>query len=143
METYVQAAKAAGINMPLNPQSTTTMFSIGGTCPPGPCNWGMQLYSNWLWNYGQEAILPSGDTDFATGNYWAGGYSSATADQLIQQERYNTGLSHVFTFENYISRQVAGVWFPTEATWSVVQDGLTGWSPQNAFGYTVPSEWHF
>lgn len=143
VETYVQAAKAAGISLPLNPQSTTTMFSIGGTCPPGPCNWGIQLYSDWLWNYGQEAILPSGDTDFASGNYWAGGYSSATADQLIQEERYSTGLNHVFAFENYISRQVASVWFPTEATWSVVQDGLEGWSPQNAFGYTVPSEWRF
>ena len=83
VETFVQAAKQAGVNIPLNPQGETTMFSIGGTCPPGPCNWGMQIYDAWEWNYGEGALYPSGDSDFTTGNYWGGGYSSPTANRLI------------------------------------------------------------
>ena len=143
VETFVQAAKQAGINMVLNPQNETTMFSIGGTCPPGPCNWGMQIYASWMWNYGEGALYPSGDSDFTTGNYWAGGYSSPRANSLINAERYNTGLKHVYAFENYISRQVAAVWFPTVETWSVVENDLKGWNPQNPFGYPEPSLWHF
>jgi peptide/nickel transport system substrate-binding protein len=49
----------------------------------------------------------------------------------------------VFAFENYISRQVAGLWFPTEETWSVVESDLKGWTPQNPFGFPEPSQWYF
>lgn len=143
VETFAQAARQAGIDMVLNPQNETTMFSIGGTCPPGPCNWGIQIYDAWEWNYGEGALYPSGDSDFTTGNYWGGGYSSPRANRLIQQERYHTGLKHVFAFENYISRQVAGLWFPTEETWSVVESDLKGWTPQNPFGFPEPSLWYF
>jgi len=146
VETYVSAAKAAGVNLRLDPQSETTMFSIGGVCPPGPCNWGLLIYADWMWNYGEGALLPSGDSNFSSGfsgNYWSGGYSSAAADKLIDNERFNSGIANVYKFENYISRQVAALWFPTVSTWSVVQDNLVGWYPQNAFGYAVPSEWHF
>jgi peptide/nickel transport system substrate-binding protein len=143
VETFVQAAKSAGIDMTLDPQGETTMFSIGGTCPPGPCNWGMQIYADWMWNYGEGALYPSGDSDFSTGNYWAGGYTSPTANKLINAERYHTGLKHVYAFENYISRQVAAVWFPTVQTWSIVENDLKGWNPQNPFGYPEPQLWHF
>ena len=141
VESYVSTAKKAGINLPLNPQSINTMFSIAGVCPPGPCNWGVALYPNWFWDYGQGAILPSGDTDFHSGNYWAGGYSSPTMDNLIDQERFHTGLSHVFAFENYAIQQAPVIFFPTVGTWSVVSNNLTGWEQQNAFGYYVPSLW--
>lgn len=146
VETYASVAATAGVNLRLDPQSETTMFSIGGICPPGPCNWGILIYADWMWNYGEGALLPSGDQNFSSGgsgDYWSGGYSSATADKLIQDERYNSGVANVYKFEDYISRQVASLWFPTVATWSVVQDDLTGWLPQNAFGYAVPSEWSF
>ena len=119
---------------------------IGGVGPPGPCNWGLLIYADWMWNYGEGALLPSGDSNFSSGfsgNYWSGGYSSAAADKLIDNERFNSGIANVYKFENYISRQVAALWFPTVSTWSVVQDNLVGWYPQNAFGYAVPSEWHF
>lgn len=143
VESYVTSAKSAGMDFTLDPQSSTTMFSIGGVCPPGPCNWGMLIYGDWMWDYGQGAILPSGDTDFYTGNYWAGGYSSPTADALINAERYSSGYSHVFAFENYIRQQAAAIFFPTEGTWSVVKDGLNGWQQENAYGYIVPSQWYF
>jgi len=123
----VSAAKAAGVNLRLDPQSETTMFSIGGVCPPGPCNWGLLIYADWMWNYGEGALLPSGDSNFSSGfsgNYWSGGYSSAAADKLIDNERFNSGIANVYKFENYISRQVAALWFPTVSTWSVVQDNL-------------------
>lgn len=143
VQSYQQSAKAAGIQLSFNPQSENTMFSIGGTCPPGPCNWGMLLYEEWMWNYGEGAILPSGDTDFTSGNYWAGGYSDATMDKLINAERYQTGVKHIFAFEDYVQQQVPVIFFPTVGQWSVVKKGLEGWQQQNPFGYTVPSQWSF
>jgi peptide/nickel transport system substrate-binding protein len=141
VESYVTSAKQAGINLPLDPQSANTMYSIAGVCPPGPCNYGIVGYSNWFWDYGQGAVLPSGDSDFATGNYWGGGYSSPKMDQLINQERYHSGLSHLYAWENYIVAQSPVIFFPTVGTWSVVSNNLKGWQPQNAFGYYVPSLW--
>lgn len=142
-EAYVQSAKQAGIDFTLNPQSETSMVSIGGVCPPGPCNYGMLIYENWLFNYGQGAILPSGDTAFATGNFWAGGYSDATMDKLISAERHQTGLKNLFAWEDYTQEQLPVIFFPTVGTWSVVKSNLTDWQQQNAYGYAVPSDWAF
>lgn len=142
-QSYVQSAKQAGIKLSLNPQSETSMVSIGGVCPPGPCNYGMLIYENWLFNYGQGAILLSGDTAFATGNFWAGGYSDKTMDTLIQNERRQTGLQSLFAWEDYTQRQLPVIFFPTVGTWSVVKNSLVGWQQQNAYGYAVPSQWAF
>lgn len=139
------AAKAADIGITLDPQSENTMYSIAGVCPSsGPCNWGIALYRTFLWNYGQGDVLPTGGQLFGSGNYWGGGYSSTEADTLIADTHTQPGLSALYTYENYISSQVAALWFPTwDWQISVVSKKLHGWNPQQIFGDPTPSRWSF
>ncbi|MHB8189497.1 MAG: ABC transporter substrate-binding protein [Ferrimicrobium sp.] len=144
VQAFSTAAASAGIGIQLNPESQSTLFALGGVCPSsGPCNWGIILYSSWLWNFGQADVYPTGGQMFSTGNYWGGGYSSKTADHLIALTHTQTGLKYLYNYENYISRQVAGLWFPTwDNRISVVKNSIHGWQPQQAFGNPQPSNWY-
>lgn len=145
VQAYQTAAKSAGIQINLDPQTETTMFSIGGTCPPGPCNWGILIYSSWMWNYGQGDVYPTSEGQFNTGgNYWSGGYSSPTADHLIDATFHQTGLKYLYAEENYLSRDIAALWFPTvDNEISVVKNTLRGWQPQQVFANPVPENWYY
>ncbi len=144
VQAFATAASSAGVGIVLHPESQSTLFSIGGVCPSsGPCNWGIVLYSAWLWNYGQADVYPTGGQMFGQGNYWGGGYYSPTAQRLIELTHTHTGLQYLYNYENYISRQVAGLWFPTwDNRISVVKDTIKGWQPQQAFGNPEPSRWY-
>jgi peptide/nickel transport system substrate-binding protein len=145
VEAYQTAAKSAGVQVILDPQTETTMFSIGGICPPGPCDYGILIYADWMWNYGQGDVYPSADGIFQTGaNYWAGGYSSPEADKLIVAATRSTGLSYLYAEENYLSRNIAALWFPTvDNQISVVKDTLHGWQPQQVFANEMPEYWYY
>lgn len=143
VQAFQTAAQSAGISITFNPQSTTSVYTLGGLCPTSaPCNWAIKLFPNWLWNYGDLGTFPSGGQEWATGNYWGGGYSSPTADALIKATHTQSGTAALFTYENYISKQVAALWFPTWATQiSVVKNTLKGWQPQQVFGFPNWSNW--
>jgi peptide/nickel transport system substrate-binding protein len=145
VEAYQTAAKNAGVQIILDPQTETTMFSIGGICPPGPCNYGILIYADWMWNYGQGDVYPSSDGIFQTGaNYWAGGYSSPQADKLIVAATRNTGVNYLYAEENYLSRNIAALWFPTvDNQISVVKNTLHGWQPQQVFANEMPENWYY
>lgn len=142
---FQTAAAAAGVDVVLAPESATTMFSTDGVCPSSPpCNFAIALYPLWFTNYGDMSILPTGGQQFGPGNYYGGGYSSATADRLIQAAHEHTGLRYLYADEDFLSRQVAALWFPTgDNQISVVRDRLRGWEPQNPFGNPRPSRWYF
>ncbi len=143
VQAFGTAASSAGVGIALDPQTETTMFSVAGVCPPGPCNWGIAWYSNWLWNYGQSDVYPTGGQMFSTGNYWGGGYSSAEANHLIQLTHQKSGLNYLYAYENYISRQVAALWAPTwDNQISVVSNKLHGWQPQQVFADPLPQNWY-
>ncbi len=115
VEAYKTAAASVGVDITLDPETTNTLFSKDGVCPASPpCNWGMELYSVYFWSYGDPVVEPTGEGLFVTGNYWGGGYSSPTANSLINATETKTGLSYLYDYENYISSQVVGVWWPTE-----------------------------
>jgi peptide/nickel transport system substrate-binding protein len=145
VEAFATAAHQAGIGISLDPQTQSTMFSIGGVCPQaGPCNWGIILYRTFLWNFGQGDVLPTGGQMFGKGNYWGGGYYDPTAQTLIDETHTEPGLATLFAYENYISRQVAALWFPTwDWQISVISNKLHGWAPQQVFGNPTPSRWYF
>jgi peptide/nickel transport system substrate-binding protein len=143
VEYFATAAKQAGIEVDLHPEQATTMFSIDGVCPPGPCNFAMALYPLWFTNYGDLAILPTLEQEFAKGNYYGGGFYSPTAQTLITTAEESTGLQHLYTLENWIAQDVAALWWTTgDNQLSVVSDKLQGWSPQLPFGNIVPNEWY-
>jgi len=144
VEAFAAAAKQAGVNIALNGQTATTMFSIAGTCPPGPCNWGMAGYSGFLWDFGQYVVYPNGDEQFGKGNYWAGGYYSPTAQRLITAAEDKPGLNGLYAAENYLSRDVASLWWPLPDQYILlVKSNLKGWTPLDPYVDQLPSLWYY
>lgn len=144
VEAFAGSAKQAGVNITLNGQTTTTMFSIAGVCPPGPCNWGLAGYSGFMWDFGQYLLYPNGDQQFGKGNYWAGGYYSPTLQNLITQSELKPGLSNLYAAENYISKQVASLWWPLPDQYVLlVKKNLRGWSNLDPYVDQLPSLWYY
>ncbi len=145
VEAFATAAKSAGIGINLDGQTENTMFSIGGTCPNSPpCNWGLLAYSGFMWDFGQYEILPVGGNQFGQGNYWAGGYNSATAQRLINAAHTQPGLGPLYAVENYLSKDEASLWWPV-ADYEIVvaKNNLRGWYPLNPYANYHPSSWYF
>lgn len=141
-QAFQTAARRAGIEVDLDPESATTQYSDDGVCPPGPCNYALVLYPLWFTNYGDLGILPTLEQQFAKGNYYGGGYYSPETQRLIEEAQTHTGLRYLYRLENYVSRQVAALWWPTgDNQISVVSDKLHNWQPQQAFGNPMPQRW--
>lgn len=120
------------------------MFSIAGVCPTTPpCNWGLAGYSAYMWDYGQGEIVPTGDDQFLKGNFWGGGYYTARAQQLIDAADREPGLGHLYDAENYLSKDVASLWWPLEDAIVVVKRHLKGWLPLSPYGTIHPREWYY
>ncbi len=144
VEAFATAAKSAGVNITLDGQTVNTMYSIAGVCPPGPCKWGMAGYASFMWDFGQNTLVPSGGEQFGKGNYWGGGYSSPTADALIQAAHTQSGKQALYRDETYLSRQVASLWFPLPDQYLLlVKNNLKGWDPLNPYLFPMPSRWYF
>jgi peptide/nickel transport system substrate-binding protein len=144
VEAFDTAAKQVGVNLNLDGQTTTTMFSIAGTCPPGPCKWGLAGYSGFMWDFGQYVVYPNGDEQFGQGNYWAGGYSSPEAQRLITAAETQPGLSALYKAENYLSQQVASLWWPLpDQDVLLVKKNLQGWSNLDPYVDELPSLWYY
>jgi len=144
VEAFVTAAKQAGIDITLDGQTETTMYSIAGVCPPGPCNWGLAGYAEFLWEFGQYGSIPAGLDQFGKGNYWAGGYSSPTAQRLIEAVHDQPGLKPLYAAETYLSKDVASLWWPLADNEIVVAKGnLGGYYPLNPYANYQVSRWYF
>jgi peptide/nickel transport system substrate-binding protein len=144
VEAFDAAAKQAGVDLTLNGQTTTTMFSIAGVCPPGPCKWGLAGYFGFMWDFGQYVVFPNGDEQFGKGNYWAGGYYSPTAQRLITEAELKPGLSYLYQAENYISKDVASLWWPLPDQYILlVKNDLRGWQPLDPYVDQLPSLWYY
>ncbi len=142
---FAAAAKKVGIDIALDGQTQTTMFSIAGVCPSTPpCAYGMVGYSDYMWTYGPIDIIPSGNVQFGKGNYWAGGYTSLTAQRLIAAASVSPGTSlrALYAAEDYLSKNVASLWWPLFDTVVVVKGNLKGWK-LNPYGDPDPATWYF
>ena len=145
VQAFAAAAKSVGIDLRLDGQTVTTMYSIGGVCPTSPpCKWGLAGYAGWFWNYGQYELLPSGEDEFGKGNYWGGGYYTKKAQQLITAAETSPGTKALYKDENYLSQQVASLWWPLQ-DWEVVavKKSLSGWQNLNPYANSMPQTWYF
>ncbi len=144
VEAFATSAKQAGIAIPLDGQTETTMFSIAGTCPPGPCKWGIAGYSGYMWDFGQYTVIPSGGQQFGKGNYWGGGYNNPTAQRLIAADHATPGLAPLYAAQTYISRDVASLWWPvTDFQILAAKNNLGGWYPLSPYANYQVSRWYF
>ncbi len=144
VSAFRTAARTAGIDVTLDGQSTTTMFSIGGVCPSAPCKWGLIGYSGYMWTYGQYDVIPSGTSQWGKGNYWGGGYYTATAQRLIDAVETQPGLKPLYQAEDYLSKNLASLWWPLQDLKIVaVKKSLSGWQHLSPYGNFSPQTWFF
>ncbi len=144
VSAFATAAKKAGVGITLNGQNEDTMFSIAGVCPKTPpCKYGLAGYSVYMWDYGQYQGIPSGGNQFGKGNFWAGGFDTVKAQQLIGAVHTSGSnlISSLHADENYISKQVASLWWPLEDNIVVVKKQLKGWA-LDPYGTISPQTWY-
>jgi peptide/nickel transport system substrate-binding protein len=137
------AAKSVGIDLSLDGQSQTTMFTIGGVCPSTPpCKWGLLGYSGYMWTYGQYQTIPSGTSQWGKGNFWGGGYYTPEAQKLIDAVETTPGLKPLYAAEDYLSKNLASLWWPLQDLRIVaVKKSLSGWQDLSPYGAFVPQTW--
>jgi peptide/nickel transport system substrate-binding protein len=143
VEAFATAAASAGIEITLSGETETTMYSIAGVCPPGPCDYGLAPYTAQE-DFGQYVVVPTAGVEFAKGNYWGGGYNSTTEQHLLNVAYDRPGLSYLYDVQDYQQRQVAGLWWPV-ADYEIVvaKDSLGGWYPLSPYANYRPSTWYF
>jgi peptide/nickel transport system substrate-binding protein len=145
VSAFRTAAKSVGIDLSLDGQSETTMFSIGGVCPSTPpCKWGLIGYSGYMWTYGQYQLIPSGTSQWGKGNYWGGGYYTPKAQKLINDVETKPGLKPVYKAEDYLSKNLASLWWPLQDLYILaVKKNLSGWQKLSPYGSFLPQTWFF
>jgi len=147
VSAFAAAAKKVGVDLRLDGQTTTTMYSIAGVCPTSPCKWGLAGYAGWFWNYGQYELLPVGEDEFGKGNYWGGGYYSPEAQKLIDAAETapaSQAKKALYRDETYLSKQVPSLWWPLQ-DWEVVaaKKNLSGWQQLNPYANYMPQTWYY
>ncbi len=145
VSAFQAAARTVGIDITLNGQTETTMFSIGGVCPTTPpCKYGLLAYAGFMWDYGQYQLVPSGTNEWGKGNFWGGGYYTAKAQQLITAAETTGGVKSLYAVENYLSKDLASLWWPLgDYEVVVAKKGLSGWQHLNPYANFDPQTWYF
>jgi peptide/nickel transport system substrate-binding protein len=141
MEALRSSASQAGVNLTIvqEPFSTvtTTIYSCDASTGAG-CSWQMGADSGW-----EYYAYPSGEQLFKTGGSGnSGGYSNSEADTLINATLTQPGLAPMYTYENYIAKEVPVIYLPTPAYQiTVYKSNLKGVLPQDPSLNVYPETW--
>ena len=151
-------AKTAGIDIKLDGQTVTSIYSLAGECATpqqhitktratGVCKWGLNLDALWFWDYGQDELVPNGTLQWGVGNYYAGGYYTAKAQKLIEAVETapaKDGLEALYKDEAYLAKQLPSLWWPLQ-DWQIVvaKKGLSGWQHLNTYANYMPQTWYY
>jgi peptide/nickel transport system substrate-binding protein len=130
-------------------------FSSIGSAPfatvAGGMSPGCTKSSCWQMSYVGEAWLfdpgyyePDGAILFGSnGPSNLGGYSNSQADTLINKLG-SGGLSALYSYQDYLSKQLPGLWMPqTDTQISAVNSKLKGVFPQDPLDNMYPEMWYF
>jgi peptide/nickel transport system substrate-binding protein len=126
--------------------SGTSFATATGEMSPGctkPTCWVFAYVGEaWLFDPGYDE--PDGAILFSSnGPSNLGGYSSTQADQDITQLSSGS-LSAFYKYEDYLAKQVPGVWMPQPDTQiSAVNNKLIGPYPQDPLENIYPENWYF
>ncbi len=143
MAAIRSSAEQAGIDLTVvqQPYSTVTTTIYGCDASTGQgCSWEMGADQGW-----EYYAYPSGDQLFKTGGSGnSGGYSNAEADRLIDATLTESGLGPMFTYENYLAKQIPVIYLPTPAYQiTVYKAGLKGVVPQDPSLNVYPETWSY
>jgi len=118
--------------------TAATPCTAGTKCPWDIANWG----GGWIY---APDYYPTGEEIFATGaasNF--GQYSDKTNDANILATNKSSSLQALYTYENYLSKQVPDIWQP-DAPGALTEIGknVCGVTPQNILLNWVAEDWYF
>jgi peptide/nickel transport system substrate-binding protein len=118
--------------------TAATPCTAGSSCAWGIANW------DGGWDYAPD-YYPTGEQLFAAGagsNF--GKYSNPTADKLIAATNTSSSLDALYSYENYLARQVPEIWQPeTTIELNEVAKNVCGFSPENPLFTWAAEDWYF
>jgi peptide/nickel transport system substrate-binding protein len=139
-------ASLVGIKINLQPKPFNQVTALaGGNCVVAkiPCNWDL---ANWGagWSFAPD-YEPTGETLFSCGAPAnSGGYCDKTNEALIQQTLTSNSPQAMYTWQNYLSKQLPMIWQPNGAyQLTEVAGNLKGVAPQSPTLTFTPESWYF
>jgi peptide/nickel transport system substrate-binding protein len=139
-------ASSLGIKLSLEPKPFNQVTAIaGGNCVVAhiSCDWDM---ANWGggWTFVPD-YYPSGETLFLSGSGAnSSGYSNAQNDSLINQTLTSSSMNPMYTWQNYLSKQLPVIWQPNGAyQLTEIINSLRGVMPQSSTLGINPEDWYF
>jgi peptide/nickel transport system substrate-binding protein len=145
--TQLQSNLAAiGIKLNLKPEPFDQVLSVaGGGCVAAklPCNWDMADWGGG-WSFSPD-YAPTGDELFLSGlPANSSGYSNSTDDAMIEKTLTSSNLSYMYTWENYLSKQLPVIFQPNaDYQLTEIADNLRGVAPQSTTLSILPEDWYF
>ena len=146
MDQLQSNASLVGIKINLQPKPFNQVTALaGGNCKVvhQPCSWDL---ANWGagWSFAPD-YEPTGETLFMCGAPAnSGGYCSPANDALIGKTLTSDNLQNMYTWQNYLSKQVPVVWQPNGAyQLTEVVSNLKGVTPQTPTLNLNPENWYF
>jgi peptide/nickel transport system substrate-binding protein len=145
--TQLQSNLAAiGIKLNLKPEPFDQVLSVaGGGCVVAklPCNWDMADWGGG-WSFSPD-YAPTGDELFLTGvPANSASYSNPSNDAMIQKTLTSSNLSYMYSWQNYLAKQLPVVWQPNaDYQLTEIANNLKGVTPQSTTLSINPENWYF
>ncbi len=145
MAAVKSAFSAVGVQLTLHEEPQASVFTDVNTCDRASgqnCGWQIGLWGSPSIFYTPDNE-PTGDPIFTTGGAFnAGSYSNAQNDAYVNATHLTSGYGPMFTYEDYLAKQLPGIWLPASPYQiSVISKGLHGASSQNPYVEIDPSAW--
>jgi peptide/nickel transport system substrate-binding protein len=126
--------------------SSQPFATVAGGMSPGCTKtscWQMS-YVGEAWLFDPGFFEPDGSILFLTnGPSNLGGYSNPTADALMNKLG-SGGLPALYTYQNYLSKQLPGLWMPqTDTAIAAINGKLKGVTPLDPLENLYPEDWYF
>jgi peptide/nickel transport system substrate-binding protein len=147
MAQLQSAAALVGMKITLEQRPSNDVISLGGgdcLTVKTPCNWDMVNWGPPGWAFGPD-YMPTGETLFmCAAPVNSGGYCSAQNDADITKTLSSDNLSYMYTWQDYLSKQLPFVWQPNAPyQLTEVADNLKGVTPQETTLNITPEAWYF
>ncbi|HUZ20973.1 MAG TPA: ABC transporter substrate-binding protein [Acidimicrobiales bacterium] len=132
-----------GIKVNLSTATFNTVIGNATPCSGASCTWELAFWGGG-WIYAPD-YYPTGELIFQTGaGSNVGSYSDPTNDSLIRATNTKAGLTTLYTWQNYLAKQLPFAWQPNEAyQLNEVQKSLAGVAAANPMLNLNPENWYF
>jgi peptide/nickel transport system substrate-binding protein len=145
MEAVQSAFSQAGVHLLLHQEPANDVFSNVNICDHSTgvdCGWQIGLWGSPSIFYTPDNE-PTGDPIFTSGGAFnAGSYSNPVNDANVALTHSTSGQQPMFSYENYLAKQLPGIWLPSSPYQiSVIRKKLKGASAQSVYVGFTPEEW--